>query len=126
MEKKRRKYSEEFRAQAIARMRGGANIRRLGWELKVPRSVLYEWREQAEEEPGGERYERDERRKDREIAGFEAQVRDLEAAVGRKALEVDFLQSALRRVGGKIPSSRNAGKKTSAPKSAGGWIRKAR
>ena len=126
MEKKRGKYSQELREQVVARMRAGARVKQRARELEIPRSVLYEWRERAEEEPGGEGYEREERRKDREIAGLQVQVRDLEAAVGRKVLEVDFLQSALRRVGVKIPARRNAGKKTSGPKSAAGWIRKAR
>jgi transposase-like protein len=116
------RYSEEFRESAVGRMRGGANVRQLGRELKISRSVLYSWRKQAEE---GSRGEKEERRQDREIAVLQAQVRELEAAVGRKLLEVDFLESALRRVGAKIPSSSNAGKKTSGPRSADGWNRKA-
>jgi transposase-like protein len=116
------RYSDEFREAAVGRMRGGAEVRQLGRELKVSRSVLYSWRKQAEQ---GSLGEKEEHRKDREIAGLQAQVRELESAVGRKVLETDFLASALRRVGEKIPTSRNAGKKTSGPRSADGWSRKA-
>jgi len=84
--------------------------------------VLYEWRKLAEE---GSRYESEEKRKDREIAVLRAQVRELEADVGRKSLELDFLACALRRVGAKIPASNNAGRRTSGPRSAAGWNRKA-
>ena len=127
MEGKRRgevhvRYSEEFREAAVGRMRGGAEVRQLGRELKVSRSVLYSWRKQAEQ---GSLGEKEEQRQDREIAVLQAQVRELEAAVGRKLLETDFLESALRRVGAKMPTSRNAGKKTSGPRSADGWSRKA-
>lgn len=116
------RYSEEFRLGAVARMRAGANVKQLSRELKVARSVLYEWRAQAEQ---GSRYESEEKRKDRQIALLQAEVRELQAVVGQKVLEVDFLEGALRRVGAKIPSSNNAGKKTSAPRSMAGCPGKA-
>lgn len=116
------RYSEEFREAAVGRMRAGTDVRQLGRELKIARSVLYSWRQRAE---AGSRYESEEKKKDREIAVLQAQVGELEAVVGRKSLEVDFLESALRRVGAKIPTSNNAGKRTSGPRSAAGWNRKA-
>lgn len=119
MVKKRRQYSDEFRDQVVARLRAGANVRHLSWELDMPKSVLFSWREK------GERYLSEEQRKDREITQLQTQVRDLEAAVGRKSLEVDFLASALRRVGVKIPSNRKSGRRTSGPRSGAGWSRKA-
>ncbi len=125
MSKKRRKYSKELRDVVVARMRAGANVRGLSWESHIAPSVLYAWRDKAEDEPGGKRYEGNELGKEVQIARLRAQVRDLEAEVGRRVMEVDFLGSALRRVGAKIPSSRNAGKKISGPKSAAGSIRKA-
>jgi transposase-like protein len=121
-EQKRVRYSEEFRQAALGRMRAGVSVRQLGRELQVGRKVLYDWRKRAEQ---GSRYENEAQRKEREIAVLRAQVRELEAAVGRKSLEVDFLESALRRVGAKIAGNNNAGRNTSGPRSAAGWSRKA-
>ena len=112
------RYSEEFREKAVGRMLGGANVKELSRELKVSRSVLFDWRKKAVE---GVRFEKEERRKDREIGVLRSQIQELEAAVGRKSQEVDFLESALRRVGAAIPT----GTKASARRSTGGWSRKA-
>ena len=120
--KVRVRYSEEFRHAAVGRMMAGVSVQQLSRELQVCRSVLYEWRKKAQE---GERFEREEKRKDREIAILRWQIRELEATVGRKVQEVDFLGSALRRVGASKPRSGNAGTPTSEPRSADGWIRKA-
>jgi transposase-like protein len=116
------RYSDEFRESAVGRMRAGAKVGKLSLELQVSRSVLFGWRKQAEE---GCRYEKEEHRQEREIAVLRAEVRELEAVVGRKVLEMDFLEHALRRVGAKIPSSSSAGKKTSGPRSTDGCSRKA-
>src|SRR5258706_16413616 len=122
-ESRRVRYSEEFRQSAVGRMLGGANVRQLSLELKVAQGVLYEWRQRAAQ---SSRYESDEKRKDREIAVLQAQVRELEAEGGRKSLETDFLERALRRVGATIPRrSNSAGRKTFGPRSAAGWNRKA-
>ena len=121
-EQARVRYSEEFREAAAGRMRAGANVRDLSHELQVSRSVLYDWRKRAEE---GSRFESEEKRQAREIAVLRSQVRELEADVGRKSLELDFLAGALRRVGVKIPTSKNAGRRASGPRSAAGWNRKA-
>ena len=47
--KKGQRYSNEFRRQAVERMRGCNNIVRLARELGVCRRVLYNWRDQLDE-----------------------------------------------------------------------------
>src|SRR5258705_2030021 len=118
------RYSEEFRAQAVGRMRAGANVRQLGQELNVARSVLFEWRSQAERKRVGF-YEQEDRRQEREVRELRGQVRELQAKIGQQAMELDFFRGALRRVGVKIPVSGNAGKSKSGLKSAAGVSRKA-
>ena len=118
------RYSAEFRQAALGRMRAGANVRQLGQELKVARSVLFEWKSQAERKRVGF-YEQEDRRQEREVGELQGQVRELQAKVGQQAMELDFFRGALRRVGAKIPVSGNAGKNNSGLKSAAGVSRKA-
>ena len=118
-------YSLGFQEQVLQRIRLGERIRQLSWELKVPRSVLYEWREKAESQPGGKKYEQEEQQRDREIGALEARIAELEAALGRKTLEVDFFRSALRRFEQTGQPAGEGGEKPSGLKSAAGWDRKA-
>ena len=125
MPREKQRYSEEFRAQVIGRMRAGASVRKLSWELKVAKSVLYNWRNEAQKVLGGRRYEGEEQRKEREIREQQAQIRELQAKVGQQTMELDFFRGALRRVGAKIPAGGNAGKSRSGLRSAAGVSRKA-
>jgi len=118
-------YSLGFKEQVMERLLVGEKVRLLAWELKVPKSLLYEWREQAELRPGGKKYEREKVERDEEVQMLEARIGDLEGVVGRQTLELDFFRGALRRLGKEVPSSERAGKKPSVPRSAGGWNRKA-
>ena len=119
------RYSEEFRAQAVGRMRTGAKIRLLSRELKVAKSVLYLWKRESQNASGGPRYESEDQRRARELAELRAQVQALQAKIGEQAMDLDFFQAALRRVGAKIPVRGPAGKNRSALRSAAGVNRKA-
>ena len=123
--KKGQRYSLGFQEQVLQRIRLGERIRLLSWELKVPKSVLYEWREEMEGRPGGKKYEQEEQQRDREIGALEARIAELEGVIGRQTLELDFFRSALRRIGETPPNSESAGEKPSGLKSAAGWNRKA-
>ena len=118
-------YSLGFREQVLQRIRLGERIRQLSGELKVPRSVLYEWREKAESRPVGKKYEQEDQQRDRGIGAWEARIAELEAALGRKTLEVDFFRSALRRFEQTGQPAGEGGEKPSGLKSAAGWNRKA-
>jgi transposase-like protein len=94
-----RRHSQEFKQQAVERMKGCDNIHELASELGVERKLLYTWKWQFEGRPeknhadysGGNRVETVEDRLRREN-------RELKEALGQKAAELDFFVAALRRV----------------------------
>lgn len=91
-----RKFSDEFRAQALERMKSCNNVTALAQELGVRRKWLYHWRDQAmgrapaagsslrPKPPVGER----ERQR----------IAELERLVAQQALELDFFKGASQRV----------------------------
>ena len=86
------KYSPEFRAQALERLKSCDNVSGLARELKIPRKWLYVWRDRAAgcaDLPTAEDREREQLRK---------RVAELEQLVGREAAEIDFFKGALRRI----------------------------
>lgn len=126
MEKKnRRRYDSRFKEWVIQRMLRGEKVKALSMELLIGKSALFSWRQEAGQRPGAKPYAKRKAGQDSEVQALEARIAELEAAVGRTTLERDFLAGALRRIGVAIPSRENAGKKTSGPRSAAGWNRKA-
>ncbi len=91
-----RKYSAEFRQQALERMKSCDNITALALELGIRRKFLYAWRDQSlgrgpDRLPDGKSKQTGEDRERKRIA-------DLERLVARQALEIDFFKGALQRV----------------------------
>jgi transposase-like protein len=126
MEKTRRKrYSAGFKEQVVRRMQEGERVKALSLELLVAPSVLFSWRQEAEERPGGQKDQREQEKTAGERAALEARIGELEAALGRKTLEVDFFRGALRRLAESGPAAGKAGEKSSGLRSAAGWKRKA-
>ena len=125
MEKKeRRRYSVGFKEQVIQRLLAGERVKALSHELLISEGLLFGWRLRAEGRPGKKR-EAKKRQEDGEVQALQGRIAELEGAVGRAMLERDFLAGALRRIGVAVPSSENAGKKTSGPRSADRWNCKA-
>ncbi len=98
----RRRFTKEFKLAAVERMRSGESGSALARELDVKRAKLYEWAAQLERYgddafPGPGRRPGSQPRVERGRED-EARVAALERKVGRQALEIDFLQQALRRV----------------------------
>lgn len=98
----RRRFTKEFKTAAARRLRRGESGSALARELDVKRTKLYEWAAQLERYgdqafPGHGRRPGDQPRFEpgREE---EAKIAALERKVGQQALEIDFLQQALRRV----------------------------
>jgi transposase-like protein len=92
----RRKYSDEFRQQALERMKTCDNVTALARELGIRRKWLYEWRDQAigrvpDTKPGNQAKPTTQDRERKRIA-------ELERLVARQALEIDFFKGALQRV----------------------------
>ncbi len=46
--RKWQRYTPEFRAEALRRLKGCENIGALARELKVSRGILYQWRDKQE------------------------------------------------------------------------------
>ncbi len=98
----RRRFTKQFKVAAAQRLLRGESGSALARELDVKRAKLYEWATQLERygddafpgpgrRPGGQpRVERGHE--------DEARVASLERKIGQQALEIDFLQQALRRV----------------------------
>lgn len=105
------KYSPEFRARALERLKSCDNVSSLARELKIPRKGLYLWRDRASDcadLPTAEDRERERLRK---------RVAELEQLVGRQAVELDFFKGALRRVEARRQNNDTSGGAASTSKS---------
>jgi len=122
---KQKRYSLEFQERAVRRMKLGDNVSQLSEELGVHRTCLYMWKRKQERRgnrrcPVGDPDWRDQR-----IEELEGKLTRLEGVIGGQWLELDFLESALRRIEGKGPRSGVVGAKPSTPRSVPGCERKA-
>jgi transposase len=109
-----RKFSREFKLEAVRRILAGEQIRALSEELTVLRKDLYAWRKLFRAggvealRPLGRPRTGDGvvasrvRKQARDIAATDTsapeRVAELERKVGQQQLELDFFQQALRRV----------------------------
>jgi transposase-like protein len=94
MSQKWRKYSPEFRREAVKRMRDCNNIAALARELGIRRKWLYLWKDQSAAARGGT----EQARELAAVKKLQEKVRRLEALAARQSLELDFFKGALRRV----------------------------
>src|ERR1022692_1153435 len=123
--KRRKPYRADFKEGAVQRIQAGERVTLLSRELLVPEGTLYRWCLEAEQVSGGKPGERGKPESPAESAALQAQIRELQAALGRRTLELDFFQGALRRLAESGPTGNAAGEKTSGLKSGAGWNRKA-
>lgn len=116
-----RRFSREFKLEALARMAAGENVSALARELGVLRKCLYQWRERYR--IGGAVAVRSRGRPTKAesvalraagvvpaaaglpppppldaLAQAERRIAELEQKVGRQALELDFFQHALQQI----------------------------
>lgn len=122
---KQKRYSLEFRERAVRRMKLGGNISELARELGVDRTCLYVWKRKTDRRPysrvrAPERDWRDER-----VEELEAKITRLEGVIGGQWLELDFFESALRKIEEQGRRKGGDGEKASMPRSAAGCERKA-
>jgi transposase len=87
---KHRKYSAEFRQQALERMKNCDNVTALARELGIRRKWLYKWREDVDKAQKLAARE--------QATAARKKVADLERLVARQALEIDFFRGALQRI----------------------------
>ena len=121
---KQQRYSKEFQERAIRRMKLGDNVSALSRELGVHRTCLYRWKRQLGLRPQGRKRSVEEDWRDRRIETLEAKIARLERIVGGQWQELDFFESALRRIEKKDAMIGGGGNR-STPKSVPGCDRKA-
>lgn len=90
--KSRRKFSKEFKQEAVSRLNGGQSTAEVARALEVHPSELHRWRRELQEH--GERAFSGVGRKRAE----ESRVAELERKVGQQTMEIDFLKRALQHV----------------------------
>ena len=121
---KQQRYSKEFQERAVRRMKLGDNISQLSRELGVDRTCLYRWKRQLGLRPQGRMRAVEEDWRDLRIETLEAKIARLERVVGGQWQELDFFESALRRIE-KKDATIGGGGNASLPKSVPGCDRKA-
>jgi transposase len=115
MAKKARKYSVDFKREAVRQMAEATTIVGLAQKLGVRRKLLYQWRDQLKASgiAGLERRKgRPPGSKSQNVSppgpgAAELRIAELERLLGRKQLEVDFLKRAFEQVRGaaSVPTS---------------------
>lgn len=121
---KQKRYSMAFRERAVRRMKLGDNVSKLARELGVDRTCLYMWKRKMEKRRYRRVADQELDWRDHRIEELEAKITRLERIIGGQSSELDFFESALRRVDEKARKS-GGGKRASSPKSALGCERKA-
>jgi transposase len=121
MAKKARKFSVEFKREAVRRMAEATTIVGLAEKLGVRRKLLYQWRDQLKAAgiAGLERRKgRPPGSKSQSVSppgpsAAEERIAELERLLGRKQLEVDFFKRAFEQVRGAASSRTSDGGKES-------------
>jgi transposase len=88
----RRKFTKEFKEEAVRRLGLGASLAEIARACEVNPNVLHRWRRELEDFGSKAFAGNGQRRTD------DSQVAELERKVGRQALEIDFLRRCLQHV----------------------------
>jgi transposase len=88
----RRKFTKEFKQEAVRRLGLGVSLAEVARACEVNPNVLHRWRRELQEH-GTKAFAGNGRRRT-----DESQVAELERKVGRQALEIDFLRRCLQHV----------------------------
>ena len=88
----RRKFTREFKLDAIERLESGASVAAVARALEVSPSLLQRWRQEFRESPGRVFPGGGQRRLDAD------RVAQLERKIGQQTLEIDFLKRCLQRI----------------------------
>jgi transposase len=99
------------------------HVRELAKKLGISVSMLYRWKQRAQEQAAPDAAEDP---RDRRVRELERKVKELERVIGQKTLELDFFAGALRRIRESRQQKSSSGETASTRKSAGGWNRKAK
>jgi transposase-like protein len=121
-----RRHTVEFKRQVVERMKTCENIHALARELKIQRKLLYTWKYQFEGRPEPRHANLGITAEDRKEKQLKDEITKLKAALGEKALEVDFFESALLRIKEAHQKSIKSGASASTTSSSRGRKSKAR
>src|ERR1700691_1417718 len=88
----RRKFTKEFKEEAVRRLALGVSLAEVARACEVNPNVLHRWRQELDDFGGRAFAGNGQRRAD------ESKVAELERKVGRQALEIDFLRRCLQHV----------------------------
>lgn len=88
----RRKFTKEFKEEAVRRLGLGVSLAEVARACEVNPNVLHRWRRELQDYGAKAFAGNGQRRTD------ESQVAELERKVGRQALEIDFLRRCLQHV----------------------------
>jgi transposase-like protein len=116
MAKHVKRYSMRFRRRVVERMMLEKNISQLSRELGLDRSMMYIWKRKLEKRAYGNVRSGEVNVRDRQIQELQAKIAGLAGVIGRQALELDFFESALRRIRETAPPSGDNGESTSTPR----------
>jgi transposase-like protein len=92
--KRPRRHSADFKAAAVEKMKGCANVVALSRELKVPWRQLYRWKASEQAAEATQQQNAPEQRE----AVLREEISQLKVALADKAMEVDFFKGALRNI----------------------------
>src|SRR5437016_11764928 len=113
-----RRHTEEFKRQAVEKMKTCQNIQELARELKIERKLLYTWKYQFEGRPEPRHANLGTTADERRDKHLRDEVTKLKSALGEKALENDFFKHALLRIKeGRQRSSETGASASTAPSS---------
>jgi transposase len=88
----RRKFTKEFKAEAVRRLELGASLAEVARACEVNPNVLHRWRRELRDY-GTQAFAGNGQRR-----AEESRMAELERKVGRQALEIDFLRRCLQYV----------------------------
>jgi len=117
--RKWRRHTVEFKRQAVERMKVSENIQALARELGIQQKLLYTWKYQFEGRPEPRHANLAITAEDRKEKQHRDEVARLKSALADKAMEVDFLKSALRKVKEAQPIARSGGPASTKPSNRG-------
>jgi transposase-like protein len=117
--KGRRRYSEKFKREAVARTQEWNNIAALARHLGIDRKMLYQWKWQQEGRPPRKPLPLTTQAAERgSLETLRRENAHLKRVLAEKTLEVDFFKGALQQVearrrsregSGETPSTRESG-----------------
>jgi transposase-like protein len=108
----RRKFSKEFKLEAVRRLESGVSMAEVARGLEVSPNVLHRWQREFRKAPGNAFPGQGRHR------WSEGKIAELERKVGQQAMEIDFLRACLQRIEDERMLQASSGNPRSTAKSA--------